>query len=374
MRWARQPKIWRFLCFVSSIVGFLCYALSSSFNHLFGSWNFLKIFLYIVFSLVICLAILFAKTSHILGTSLPFKTHLVFLVFAISTVYSFFFDKANGKPDSYCLISYVAFAIMSLCLSKQTHFGFEVDLLYFFCGCLTLQLMKIKLILVIVGVSFSYSLIILRFYLSDAIEGGNLGLQTEDQHSLVIQVDADLEESNTAAENTQLINVQPQEVIYSEIPPIMNSNAFQENARLILPQEAVDSESDPIMIFSTSQENTNLSMPQEAIDSESAPIMNFDAPQENTHLITTQEVIHSESVPIMNFDAPQENEEFTQVNSRLQHNIAPLNKEHSITRKVKEKERGGITSMLKKIPFGAKQMRALRKSMMHTSKSLSAHD
>ncbi|KAK2376575.1 exocyst complex component EXO70B1 [Trifolium repens] len=263
---------------------------------------------------------------------------------------------------------------MSLCLSKQTHFGFEVDLLYFFCGCLTLQLMKIKLILVIVGVSFSYSLIILRFYLSDAIEGGNLGLQTEDQHSLVIQVDADLEESNTAAENTQLINVQPQEVIYSEIPPIMNSNAFQENARLILPQEAVDSESDPIMIFSTSQENTNLSMPQEAIDSESAPIMNFDAPQENTHLITTQEVIHSESVPIMNFDAPQENEEFTQVNSRLQHNIAPLNKEHSITRKVKEKERGGITSMLKKIPFGAKQMRALRKSMMHTSKSLSAHD
>jgi hypothetical protein len=89
---------------------------------------------------------------------------------------------------------------MSLCLSKQTHFGFEVDLLYFFCGCLTLQLMKIKLFLVIVGVSFSYSLIILRLYLSNAIEGGNLGLQIEDQHSLVIQVNADLEESNTAAE------------------------------------------------------------------------------------------------------------------------------------------------------------------------------
>jgi hypothetical protein len=233
--------------------------------------------------------------------------------------------------------------------------------------------MKIKLFLVIVGVSFSYSLIILRLYLSNAIESGNLGLQIQD-HSLVIQVDADLEESDTAAENTHLINLQPQEVIYSESPPIMNSNAFQEDAHLIVPQEAMNSESDPIMNFGSSQENTHLIVPEEAIDSESAPIMNFDAPQENTHLITTQEVIHSESVPIMNFDAPQENEEFTQVNSRLQHNIAPLNKEHSITRKVKEKERGGITSMLKKIPFGAKQMRALRKSMMHTSKSLSAHD
>jgi hypothetical protein len=227
--------------------------------------------------------------------------------------------------------------------------------------------MKIKLILVIVGVSFSYSLIILRFYLSDAIEGGNLGLQTEDQHSLVIQVDADLEESNTAAENTHLINLQPQEVIYSESPPIMNSNAFQEDAHLIVPQEAMNSESDPIMNFGSSQENAHLIVLEEAIDSESAPIMNFDTSQENTHLITTQEVIHSESVP-------QENEELTQVNSRLQHNIAPLNKEHSVTRKVKEKERGRIASLVKKLPFGAKQMRVLRKSMMHTSKSLSAHD
>ncbi|XP_045832142.1 uncharacterized protein LOC123923498 [Trifolium pratense] len=345
MRWARQPKIWRFVCFISSVVGFLCYALSSSFNHLFGNWNLLKISLFTVFGLLICLTILFARTSHTFGTSLPYKTHLVFLVFAISTVYSFFFDKANGKPDLYCLI-YVAFAIMSLCLSKQTHFGFEVDLLYFFCGCLTLQLMKIKLFLVIVGLSFSYSLIILRFYLSYAIEGGNLGLQIQDQHSLVIQVHADLEESNTAAENAHPIDIQPQEVIYSESPPIMNSNAFQENAHLIVPQETMNSESVPIMNFVTLQENTHLSMPQEAIHSESSPIMN----------------------------AAQENEEITQVSSQLQHNIARLNKQRSITSLVKEKERGGIASLVKKFPFGAKPLRALRKSMMHTSKSLSPHD
>ncbi|PNY01865.1 hypothetical protein L195_g025168, partial [Trifolium pratense] len=110
-------------------------------------------------------------------------------------------------------------------------------------------------------------------------EGGNLGLQIQDQHSLVIQVHADLEESNTAAENAHLIDIQPQEVIYSESPPIMNSNAFQENAHLIVPQETMNSENVPIMNFVTSQENTHLSMPQEAIHSESAPIMN--AAQEN---------------------------------------------------------------------------------------------
>ncbi|PNX78254.1 exocyst complex component [Trifolium pratense] len=43
VRFVMQPKICRFVCFVSSIVGLLCYALSSSFNHLFGNWNFLKL-------------------------------------------------------------------------------------------------------------------------------------------------------------------------------------------------------------------------------------------------------------------------------------------------------------------------------------------
>ncbi|PNY10444.1 exocyst complex component [Trifolium pratense] len=198
VRWTMQPKIWRFVCFVSSIVGLLCYALSSSFNHLFGKWNLSKIFLYSVVSFIICFAILFANKCHTSGTtSIRLKVHLVFFVFTITTVYSFFFDKSNGKPDLYSLISCAAFAIMSLGLSKQTHFGFEVDLLYFFCGYLTLQLMKIKFFLVIVGASFSYSLILLRFYLGNPTESGHIGYQIQDQHSVVIQVNEDLEEDNT---------------------------------------------------------------------------------------------------------------------------------------------------------------------------------
>ncbi|XP_058758439.1 exocyst complex component EXO70B1-like [Vicia villosa] len=61
---------------------------------------------------------------------------------------------------------------MSLSLSRRkTQCGFEIDLLYFFLGCLLAQLMKIKLLLFTVGACFSYLLIILRscFSSMDAI-------------------------------------------------------------------------------------------------------------------------------------------------------------------------------------------------------------
>lgn len=105
----------------------------------------------------------------------------------LTTVYSFFFDKVNGKPDVYSLVSGAAFAIMSLGLSKQSHFGFEVDLLYFFCGFLTLQFMKIKLFLVIAGAIFSYPLIILHFYLHVSTEYSEELTNTADYH--VVQID-----------------------------------------------------------------------------------------------------------------------------------------------------------------------------------------
>ncbi|XP_014503068.1 exocyst complex component EXO70B1 [Vigna radiata var. radiata] len=54
---------------------------------------------------------------------------LLFLVLLITSVYSFFFDKqVTEKPDAYGLVSCAAFAIMSLGLSRLSHFGFEVDL------------------------------------------------------------------------------------------------------------------------------------------------------------------------------------------------------------------------------------------------------
>ncbi|KAK7299848.1 hypothetical protein RJT34_10676 [Clitoria ternatea] len=169
-RWLMQPQIWRFVCFASSVTGLVCYALSSSFNLLFGEWNMLKILFYTVFCFMFCLAILFAKAwqQNTHPTGLLCKAHLSVVVLTATSVYSFFYDRAvNTKPDAFSLISSSAFSIMSLGLSRQTHFGFEVDLLYFFLGCLMLQLMKIKLLLGIVGACFSYFLVIFRSMLQN---------------------------------------------------------------------------------------------------------------------------------------------------------------------------------------------------------------
>ncbi|CAJ2652766.1 unnamed protein product [Trifolium pratense] len=183
-----HTKVWRFVGFASAVVGLVCYALSSSFNHLFGNWTLLKIILYTVFSFIICLVILYTNIwSH--SRSLRFKAHTAFLVLTITSVYSFYFDKVmNGKPDVYSLISCAAFAIMSLSLSWQTQSGFEVDLLYFFLGCLIVLLMKVRLQLFILGAGLSYSLIILRSFVSSTQD--IVYSELEHESSVIIEVNS----------------------------------------------------------------------------------------------------------------------------------------------------------------------------------------
>ncbi|KAK7276048.1 hypothetical protein RIF29_17179 [Crotalaria pallida] len=192
-----QPKVYRFVGFVSAVVGLLCYALSSSFNHLFGHWNFFKIFLYFIFSFIICFMTLFAKLWQF-STSVLFKAHVSVLVLIATSVYSFFYDKAvNGKPDTYILASCVAFAVMSLSLSIQTHLGCEVDFQNFFSGCLIILLMKINWLLFIGGAIFSYSLLILRSSLLES-EFSEHRSQDRSQDQVVIQVDSQEANINSA--------------------------------------------------------------------------------------------------------------------------------------------------------------------------------
>jgi hypothetical protein len=188
-------KVWRFVGFTSSVVGLLCYAFSSSFIHLFGNWNLLKIFLYTTFSFIICLMILFSRTwEH--SRSHRFKAHSAFLVLTITSVYSFFSDKImNGKPDAYSMISSAAFALMSLSLSRQIQCGFEVDLMSFYLGCLILQLMKINILLAIVGVCYSYSLIILRSSFSSLNVPHETQCLAPEEQGVVIQVDLHQQEN-----------------------------------------------------------------------------------------------------------------------------------------------------------------------------------
>ncbi|KAL4364948.1 hypothetical protein S245_023610 [Arachis hypogaea] len=205
-RWLTQPHVWRFVGLGSSVVGLFCYAVSSSFNNLFGEWTFLKIFFYTQLSLIICIAIFYAKVWQS-SRSLRFKGHMAFLVLTITSAYSFFLDNkaVKKKPDAFSLISCLAFSIMSLCLSRQIPCGFEVDLMYFFLGALIVQLMKIKLWLGILGVGFSYTLNILRSSLDENLHEG-AGLQ-EDQRNVVIQVEEEEEEESISPQPPRFMSV-----------------------------------------------------------------------------------------------------------------------------------------------------------------------
>jgi len=188
-----QPKVWRFVGFVAAVIGLLCNALSSSFNYLFGEWNLLKITLYTVFSFIICVLILFAARIWQRSRSRWFEAHTTYVVLAITSLYSYFFDKLmHITPDAYSLISCASFAVTALSLSRnKTQCGFEIDLLYFLLGCLMMQLMKIKLKLFILGAVFSYFLIILRSSFSsiDARENKQYS-EFQDGNSVVLDMDS----------------------------------------------------------------------------------------------------------------------------------------------------------------------------------------
>ncbi|MED6108593.1 hypothetical protein PIB30_025556 [Stylosanthes scabra] len=157
-----QKEGWILPLFIASaIVGLLCYALSSSFNDLFGKWNAFKIILYVVFSSIALVLVWFVKQVRFLRhRGAPVK----FLVWTSTTLYSFFSDKAaKGTPDAYSIVSSFAFAIMSFCCEFD-------ELLYFFCGVLTAELMKTKMALGFMGISFSYFLIVADINVLDELK------------------------------------------------------------------------------------------------------------------------------------------------------------------------------------------------------------
>jgi len=184
-----HPLLWRLTGFISSIIGLLCYASSSSFKHLFGDWNLLKIFLYGIVSFITCCTVLLAKKFQ-LSRSLILKAHVGFLALMLTSIYSFFYDKEmTGKSDILGLISCAAFALMSLSLSRQIDIGFEVDLLNFFLGCLTVQLMSFNLMLASIGGVFCYFVFVLRSSL-DLVQQGNESVDVTVTDHVAIEIES----------------------------------------------------------------------------------------------------------------------------------------------------------------------------------------
>ncbi|CAK8539575.1 unnamed protein product [Lathyrus sativus] len=199
-----HPLLWRFTGFISSIIGLLCYALSSSFKHLFGEWNLPKIFVYVIVSFITCSVVLLAKKFQ-LSRSVILKAHIAFLVIMLTSVYSFFNDKnVNGKSDVLGLISCVAFAFMSLSLSRQIDIGFEVDLLNFFLGCLTVQLMNFNLMFAFIGGVFCYFVIVLRASLDSQQEGVGTVDATVSDH-VAIEIDGAANQELTSLRKRHLV-------------------------------------------------------------------------------------------------------------------------------------------------------------------------
>lgn len=215
-------RIMRILPCFTAVIGFICYGLSS--NHIIGNWNIWKVTLYTLFSFIMCLSVFFAKKCEdFITTSIKF--HLIFSVFGATTVYSYFHDEVQINPNVFSLISSAAFAIMSLSLSKQTKFGFEVDLLTFFCGHLILQLMKLNLFFTIPGFGFG----IFIFYLHLGFGGPN---EIRDRApeirdgDVVIQVDSNSEvtTNNTMVPPAIIQMVSPN--VQEETLPNTNSSSI----------------------------------------------------------------------------------------------------------------------------------------------------
>ncbi|KAJ7982093.1 Exocyst subunit exo70 family protein [Quillaja saponaria] len=164
------PIFWRIVGFGSSIVGFTCYALSSSFNELIGGWNPWKLVVYSTVSSLFSVVLLFAKN---LGFPKSFlvKAHVTYLVLMISSLYSFYQDKRSttGKQENkygttLSLISSCAFALMSMSLSRLFHMGFDIGVSNFFLGCIMVSFLKLNFKLSIAGAIICYLLTYIRSY------------------------------------------------------------------------------------------------------------------------------------------------------------------------------------------------------------------
>ncbi|KAI9074849.1 hypothetical protein K1719_043157 [Acacia pycnantha] len=157
---------------LSCVVGLLCYSLSSSFKSLFGEWNPTKIVLYLILSYIISVVVFAAKSRLSVVSNL--KPHVEFLVLMLTSLYSFFADRfTKGKPDTWSVVSSVAFALTSLSLSWQIKPGFDVGMFSFFLGCVIVQLMKIRLIFILVAAGVCYALVVLRSYSESQSENGH---------------------------------------------------------------------------------------------------------------------------------------------------------------------------------------------------------
>ncbi|KAI9125109.1 hypothetical protein K1719_003765 [Acacia pycnantha] len=167
-----RRRVWRVLGFVSCVVGFICYALSTSFYDLFGQWTSFKIVLYSILSTIFCVFTLFVNKCPKFSGALLLKAQVGFLALILTSLYSFYDDRCkqhDGEDNKgrgrniLSLVSSAAFAFMSVSLSKQIQPTFDVGMSNFFLGCLIVTAIKMNIKIALGVFAFIYVLNIIVY-------------------------------------------------------------------------------------------------------------------------------------------------------------------------------------------------------------------
>ncbi|MED6150783.1 hypothetical protein PIB30_075849 [Stylosanthes scabra] len=255
-----QEMVRRLVSCVSTVVGLVCYCYSTSFIHLFGEWTWWKIFLYLLFSCLSCLAVLFRKEWSSVIIPQQHESFSRFLVATSTTILLFFSDRASkGEPDAFGVISCVAFSVMSL--SCDFH-----ELLTVFTGALLVQLMGIKLLLGAVGVVLCFIFIVPIPYLQRylVIQGQlhphHHELQSiRNEHHLIVDIDPLLQLPSNQHHHhhqTQVVSYLPSSIV--EVIASLESSEDDEDQEEVMVVEEVAS--------SLQTNNNDEDEPQELVD------------------------------------------------------------------------------------------------------------
>jgi hypothetical protein len=145
---------WRVVGFMSSAVGFLCYALSPCFNPLIKSWESFMV-VYLVLCFVILTTILFPKRSQHSTWYAQLITLTSLMALMSISIYSYLYDRdMKGKPNILSAVSKALFALLTLCLHKLGKFDHDKDMLPMFSIGFTMQMFTINWMLNIVAITF----------------------------------------------------------------------------------------------------------------------------------------------------------------------------------------------------------------------------
>ncbi|XP_054823284.1 uncharacterized protein LOC129321522 [Prosopis cineraria] len=161
------PNVWRFLGFGSSVLGFICFALGTPFQKLFGQWNLLKIVVYSIASLMFSILMLFVRDiEQRFPRVFRMKTLVSCSVLLLTSLYSYYDDRSkqgegegNGYQSIVSLICFGSFTLTCKSLSRQVQQPrFDFAMSNFFLGLLVLAIMKINLKVAVVVVVVCYVL------------------------------------------------------------------------------------------------------------------------------------------------------------------------------------------------------------------------